>query len=158
MKKFLLLTLIYLAASIDTLLEEKQGPAYNAKNGGYISCIDRNVLNGTDWLDDSPDAAFVPSGVSDCVDLQLWDPYKEIYYDHCCYIRFQQDGKMHAGCIGLSEENYLDTTVTIDRLEKGDRALWTTSLANSKIYQLDCYSSNLKSLSIASILLIALFF
>ena len=158
MKKFLLLTLIYLGASIDTLLEQKQGPAYNAKNGGYVSCMDRHIVNGTEWLDDSPGAPFVPSGVSDCVDLQLCDPDKKFYYDHCCYIRFQQDGRMHAGCIGLSEENYLDTTVTMQRMEKGDRAIWTRAGANTKIYQLDCYSSNLKSLSIASILLIALFF
>ena len=158
MKKFLLLTLIYLAASIDTLLEQKQVPAYNAKNGGYVSCMDRHIVNGTEWLDDSPGAPFVPSGVSDCVDLQLWDSDKKFYYDHCCYIRFQQDGRMHAGCIGLSEENYLDTTVTMQRMEKGDRAIWTRAGANTKIYQLDCYSSNLKSLSIASLLLIALFF
>ena len=158
MKKFLLLTLIYLAASIDTLLEQKQGPAYNAKNGGYVSCMDRHIVNGTEWLDDNSGATFVPSGVSDCVDLQLWDPDKKFYYDHCCYIRFQQDGRMHAGCIGLSEENYLDTTVTMQRMEKGDRAIWTRAGANTKIYQLDCYSSNLKSLSIASLLLIALFF
>ena len=158
MKKLLFLTLIYLVTSIDTTLEEKQGPAYNAKNGGYVSCMDRHIVNGTEWLDDSPGAPFVPSGVSDCVDLQLWDPDKKFYYDHCCYIRFQQDGRMHAGCIGLSEENYLDTTVTMQRMEKGDRAIWTRAGANTKIYQLDCYSSNLKSLSIASILLIALFF
>ncbi len=65
---------------------------------------------------------------------------------------------MHAGCIGLSEENYLDTTTTIKRMEQGDRLIWTRNAANSKIYQLDCFSSYLKNISIAFILLLALFF
>ena len=65
---------------------------------------------------------------------------------------------MHAGCIGLSEENYLDTSVTMKRMEEGDRDIWTREAANSKVYQLDCFSSFLKSLPIASILLLALFF
>ncbi len=63
---------------------------------------------------------------------------------------------MHAGCVGLSEEQYLDTTTTMRRMEKGDHNIWTRKAANSKIYQLSCYSSYLKS--IASILILALFF
>ena len=157
MKKFLFLSLIYLVVSLNTLLEDKTGPAYNAKNGGTVSCRDRNVLKNDTWLDEK-DGADVPGGVSDCVDLQLWEPSKNMYYDHCCYVRFQQEGKMHAGCIGLSEEHYLDISTTMKRMEKGDRALWTSNGANSKIYQLDCFSSYLKSFSIASILLMALFF
>ena len=157
MKKCLFLTLIYLVVSLNTLLEEKTGPAYNAKNGGNVSCGDRNVLKNDTWLDEI-DGTDVPGGVSDCVDLQLWEPSKNMYYDHCCYVRFQQEGKMHAGCIGLSEEHYLDISTTMKRMEKGDRALWTSNGANSKIYQLDCFSSYLKSFSIASILLMALFF
>ena len=157
MKKLLFLTLIYLVTSLDTTLEKKTGPAYNAKNGGLISCSDRYVVNDTEWLEESG-AAFVPLGVSDCVDLQLWSSSKKKYYDHCCYVRFQLNGKMHAGCVGLSEEHYLDTSNTMDRMEKGDREIWTRYAANSKIYQLDCFSSYLKSLSIASILLLALFF
>jgi hypothetical protein len=49
----------------------------------------------------------IPAGVSDCVDLQLWAPARNMYYDHCCYVRFQKEGVMHAGCVGLSEEHYL---------------------------------------------------
>ena len=156
MKKFLFLTLTYLVLSaID--LEEIQGPAYNVKNGGDVSCSDRYVWKSGKWLDDNT-TAFIPGGVSDCVDLQLWNPSKKAYYDRCCYVRFQIEGKMHAGCVGLSEENYLDTTITKERMEQGDRDLWTRNARNSKIYQLDCFSSYIKSLSIASILLLALFF
>ena len=150
MKKFLFLTLTYLVLSV-------QGPAYNAKNGGPIACSERYVWKSSQWLDDNP-TAFVPAGVSDCVDLRLWNPYKSIYYDRCCYVRFQHEGKMHAGCVGLSEENYLDTTLTKERMEQGDRVIWTRNALNSKIYQLDCFSSYIKTLSIASILLLALFF
>ena len=158
MKKFLFLTLTYLVLSaIDPVYEDVQGPAYNAKNGGPISCSDRYVRKDGDWLDNN-DSNFIPAGVSDCVDLQLWAPSKSTYYDRCCYVRFQIDGQMHAGCVGLSEENYLDTTVTQQRMEDGDRVIWTRNARNSKIYQLDCFSSYLQSLSIASILLLALFF
>ena len=65
---------------------------------------------------------------------------------------------MHAGCIGLSEENYLDTTETIRKMENGDREIWTREASNAKVYQLDCFSSFIKNLPIASILLLALFF
>ena len=64
---------------------------------------------------------------------------------------------MHGGCIGLSEEQFLDITETIIRLENGDKNLWTSNAANSKVYQLDCNSSYLKLLSIASILLAFIF-
>ena len=155
MKKYLFLTLIIFAfCDVDLLLEEKQGPAFNAKNGGYVSCSDRYVINGTKWIENSG-ATFIPNGISDCVDLQLWSKAKNKYYDHCCYVRFQLNGQMHAGCIGLSEENFLDTSVTKKRMEKGDRDIWTRAAEGAKIYQLDCYASYLK---IASIFLLALFF
>ena len=147
MKKFLFITLIYLAASATTVDESKIGPAYNYKNQGSTkSCTDGDV---------------VPGGVSDCVDRLLWDGNQEPngkYFDHCCYVRYQFQGNMFAQCIPLSEEDYLDTTVTIKRMEEGDRRIWSSSLANSKIYQLDCISSYLKALSFTSILLLALFF
>ena len=166
MKKLLFITLLYLSLSETVDYEERAGPAYNAKNGGNgefsswhpISCTDYYPALGRVWADDDSITTFVPIGVSDCVDLLLWDPYKEKYYDHCCYVRFQKDGVMHAGCIGLSEENYLDTTETIRRMENGDRTIWTRYGQNSKIYQLDCFSSYIKNLSISSFLLLALFF
>ena len=162
MKKFLFLTLIYLyiAATSDRDYEEVAGPAYNAKNGGYVSCSDRYVAKSGSWSDDvyGSDSDLIPAGVSDCVDLQLWSPQKNKYFDRCCYVRFQKDGVMHAGCIGLSEEDYLDTTITMKRMENGDRNIWTRYGANSKIYQLDCFSSYIKNLSIASFLLLSLFF
>ena len=64
----------------------------------------------------------------------------------CCYVRFYLDGKMHAWCIGLSEENYLDTTDTMIIMENGDKDIWTRYAAGAKIYQLDCISSYLKAL------------
>ena len=160
MKKLLILFLIYsVSSTIDRTLEKKEGPAYNIKNKGQtISCSDRYVIsNDTEWLEESG-SSFVPSGVSDCVDLLLWSENKNKYFDRCCYARFQFKGKMHAGCIGLSEENYLDTTETIRKMENGDREIWTREASNAKVYQLDCFSSFIKNLPIASILLLALFF
>ena len=158
MKKLLFLTLIYLVTSLNTLLEDKQGPAYNIKNKeAELSCEERYVRNDTEWIEESG-ADFVPLGISDCVDLQLYSKTKKKYYDHCCYVRFQLDGEMHAGCVGLSEENFLDIAATMTRMENGDREIWTRVGTGSKIYQLDCISSYLKNLSIASILLLALFF
>ena len=162
MKKFLFITLIYLAASATTVDESNFGPAYNYKNqGANYSCTDRSVYSDvSDQLrDDNTDGSeFIPGGVSDCVDLLLWDKKQRKYFDRCCYVRFQYQGNMHAGCIPLMEEDYLDTTVTIKRMEDGDRRFWPSFLANSKIYQLDCISSYLKALSFTSILLLALFF
>jgi hypothetical protein len=158
MKKFLFLSLIYLSFCVDW--DTIRGPAYNSKHyDSEYSCQDRYVKWGTTadgtsaiWRDDEN-----INGVSDCVDSQLWSTAKNKYFDRCCYIRFLLDGNMHSGCIGLSEENYLDTTETIRRMEKGDRDIWTRYGANSKVYQLDCFSSYIKGLT-ATILLFALFF
>ena len=156
MKGILLICLICFTIS-DTISDDDKGPASNPKH--YESnefCTKYYPYQNGDWYDNENDE--VPQGVSDCTDLLLWDKTKEKYNDRCCYVRFQKDGVMHAGCVGLREEHYLDTKVTMERMEKGDRAIWTRHGDGSKIYQLDCFSSYLKSLSFASILLMALFF
>ena len=150
MKKILLLAFICIAIALDVdETEYIKGPAVNLKHpNSQYSCQDKA------WADKV-------NGVSDCVDHLLYDTDRGIYYDHCCYIRYQKDGDMHSDCIGLTEENFLDTTITMKRLEKGDRSLsrdFALKTAGSKIYQIDCFSSYLKSLSFASILLLALFF
>ena len=150
MKKILLLAFICIAiASTVDEVETIKGPAANLKHpNSEYSC------HNDSWAD-------TVNGVSDCVDHLLYDTERGIYYDHCCYIRYQKDGDMHSDCIGLTEENFLDTTITMKRLEKGDRSLlgdFALKTAGSKIYQIDCFSSYLKSLSFASILLLALFF
>ena len=59
---------------------------------------------------------------------------------------------MHAGCIGITEEQFMDSTETIRRIEAGDKNLWTSASKGSKVYQLDCASTYIKILSFASIL------
>ena len=152
MKKILLLAFICIAIALDVdETKDLKGPAANLKHpNSQYSC------HNDSWHD-------TVNGVSDCVDHLLYDtdPERRIYYDHCCYIRYQKDGDMHSDCIGLTEENFLDITITMKRLEKGDRSLlgdFALKTAGSKIYQIDCFSSYLKSLSFASILLLALFF
>ena len=92
-----------------------------------------------------------PSGVSDCVDNQLWDKYDGRYYERCCYIRFQLKGYMYSGCFELTEEQYLDITESIKGIEEGRSAYWL-SPAGAKVYQLDCSSSYIKILSSICIL------
>ena len=79
---------------------------------------------------------------SDCVDLNLYnrDMPGNKYYDHCCYIRLQQEGVMKHGCIGLKEIDYLDIDETIFKIEKGVYK-YGTIYENSKVYQMDCNSS-----------------
>ncbi len=153
MKKLLLICLISLVINVN---EDDKGPAANPKhNEGKYLCTDFMVYNQTSdsWYDDYADSDDVPQGVSDCVDNLLWVESKKKYYDRCCYVRFQKDGYMHGGCIPLTEENYLDISETIRRMEDGDKTIWTTEGKNTKIYQLDCASTYLKILSLASILL-----
>ena len=161
MKQIIILfALIYFITCINTEHEDRLGPAYNIEDRGEdsLSCSDYYVVRGSDWLDDLEDTDFVPNGPSDCVDLHLWSPKNNKYFDRCCYVRFQIKGKMHAGCVGLVQEYVNDSTETIRRMEKGDKAIWTTAAANSKIYQLDCSSKYLKYISFASILILGLFF
>ena len=153
MKKFLFLTLVYLSFSAEVVDPTTlQGPAHNPKNAGSThSCNEYKILNNGEWYDSGK-----IGGVSDCVDLQLWSGDK--YYDHCCYIRVLSEGETYGGCIGLTEEQYLDTTETIKRLENGDKTIWEAKGYNSKVYQLDCFSKNIKGLSATILLLLALFF
>ena len=145
MKKILFLCLIYSVFSY---------PAANAKQDGAIhSCSDFYVYNSTGWLDDR--STDIPEGVSDCVDSSLYHGNK--YYDRCCYIRLQVEGTMHAGCIALTEEDYLDIAETIRKIEDGDKKYLSSETKDSKVYQLDCASSYLKIFSIVSALLALIF-
>ena len=159
MNKILLLSLLSLVVSQRVVTDDEKGPAYNPKNAeSNAFCSEYFPWNETakKWYDDvNPDQ--VPSGVSDCIDTLLWNADDGRYYDRCCYIRFQIDGNMHAGCIPLSEEHYLDISETIIRMENGDKRYWVAEGVNSKIYQLDCNSSYLKLLSFASIILALIF-
>ena len=149
MKKILFIALVCLVLSSTEVDENKLGPSTNYKHqGATVSCEDLYVKDGNSWR-----STDIPQGVSDCVDTLLWSQTKNRYFDRCCYVRFQLRGNMYAGCVGLSEENYLDTTETIRKMEEGDRSIWTQDAADSKVYQLDCKSSYIKVLSIASILL-----
>ena len=161
MKQIIILfALIYFITCINSEHEDRLGPAHNMEDRGEntLSCSDYYVIINRDWLDDLENIDFIPSGPSDCVDLHLWSQTKDKYFDKCCYVRFQINGKMHAGCIGLSQEHFNDSSETIRRMEQGDREIWTREAQGSKIYNLDCDSSFIKHFSLASILLLALFF
>ena len=55
------------------------------------------------------------------------------------------------------EENYLDTTETMRRINNGDKRLWTSDTKNTKVFAIDCSSSYIKFLSVATILLALIF-
>ena len=148
MKKFLIVGLLCFAFSATVYDRDVVGPSANYKHPEAFYSCSRYSLNGNGLS-----LSEYPEGVSDCVDSFLWDNSRGKYNDRCCYVRFQHQGNMYAACIGLSEENYLDTTETIRRMEEGDPTIWTSEAAGCKIYQLDCKSSYIKVLSIASILL-----
>ena len=155
---FFFMILVYMMACLDDR-DAIVGKAYNYEDRGTDeTCSDYYVKQSDGWYDDVKSEDSVPGGVSDCIDLQLWSSYKNQYYDKCCYVRFQKDGKMHAGCVGLTQERLIDITETIKRMENGDRAIWTRDGENTKIYQLECSSSNIKYLSFALFAFICLFF
>ena len=155
MKKLLLLCLISFVALVD---DDEKGPAYNIKHEQSDRfCVEFFPYDEgyDDWLDNFSDE--VPYSASECVDTLLWDKYAQRYFDRCCYIRFQIDGKMHGGCAILTEEQYLDISETIRRIEDGDPLIIARRTENSKVYQLDCNSNYIKALTIASILLALIF-
>ena len=131
MEKLLFIVLIGIAFSAS---EDVYGPAQNYKH------------KDSDFGCGKED--FTPGSSSDCVDQLLWNKDDEVYYDHCCYKRYQEGGVMSQICEGLTEEQYLDIVETIRQMEKENR--------NLKIYQFDCHSSYLRYF--ASILLMALLF
>ncbi len=169
MKKILFISLICLSLCYDknkTVHEDDKGPAYNYRHGdSRLHCYELfayQMYNTTTfkkldepfWLDDIiEERPTIPQGVADCVDSLLYDPFQKRYFDRCCYIRLQKDGKTHTGCILLMEEHYLDTTETMRRMEEGDKRLWTSDTKNTKVFSLDCSSSYIKFLSVATILL-----
>lgn len=158
---FFFMMIVYMISCIDER-DDIIGPAYNYEDrGDDTTCSDLYVRKDGYWSDtyyQSETSRYVPNGVSDCIDLQLWSTAKNQYFDKCCYVRFQKEGIMHAGCVGLTQEQLIDITETIKRMEDGDRAIWTREAANSKIYQLDCSSSYIKYVSFALIAFICLFF
>ena len=101
-----------------------------------------------------------PESLSECVDRRL--KVLGDYYDRCCYIRFQYDGKMNSTCFPLKEETYLDITESIREFEEDCKRIFFKEDVDiegkqCKVYQFDCSSSNIKFLFIASLLLALLF-
>ena len=149
MKAILIFSLICLTFSI-------WGPAEEAARTGTF-CDSRNS----------------PESSSDCVDLSLYGKAKftdkEKYYDRCCFVRFQLFGTGGLQCRALTEEQYLDIVETKKNMEKEydekyiepmlkiDDAGTSTEGYHTKIYQIECSSSYIKYLSIASILFALLF-
>ena len=150
MKNILTICLICFALS-ETVTEDEKGPAYNLKHA-QADKLCHDISRG------------IPTGVSDCVDSLLWISELDRYADRCCYMRYQKNGEMFARCVALTEVQYMDISETIQRFEKGESLTkkyfskdsvadgLESEFENSKIYQLDCASSYLKVLSIASAL------
>ena len=150
MKTILIISLICFAFSI-------WGPAEEAARTGKF-CESRDIH---------------PESSSDCVDLSLYGKAKftdkEKYYDRCCFVRFQLFGTGGLQCRALTEEQYLDIVETKKNMEKEydenyiedmlkiDDAGTSTEGYHTKIYQIECSSSYIKYLSIASILFALLF-
>ena len=159
MNKVILLSLLSLVLS-ETVSDDKKGPAAHPKHyESQYFCVDYFPWDEDyeQWYDDLDTTTFIPQGASDCVDTLMWDKYENRYYDRCCFVRFQIEGVMHAGCIALTEEQFSDISESIRKMENGDKKYWVAEAANSKIYQLDCNSSYLKLLSFA-IFIMALIF
>ena len=158
MKRLLLLCLISLVLS-ETVSDDDKGPAVHPKHSdSEIFCDEYfpwDEDSGNYYDDNSTNP--IPQGVSDCVDTLLWEKYEERYYDRCCYLRFQTNGYMHAGCMLLTEEQFSDISESIRRIEEGDKKFWVKQAPSSKVYELDCSSSYLKIISLASILLALIF-
>ena len=158
MNKILLLCLFNLAMSVS---EGEKGPAHYPKHSQSTefcttySIYDTSSGNFRDIGTTS--SSNFPIGASECVDTLLWNSGKDRYYDRCCYIRLQINGEMHGGCTPLTEEQYLDISETMRRIEEGDPLLIDKATANSKVYQLDCNSYFIKVFSIASFLLAFIF-
>ena len=158
MNKILLICLFTLALAVS---EGEKGPAHYPKHSQSDKfCVDYFPYDEDtlEWVDEmSTTTTSFPTGASECVDTLLWDKYDQRYYDRCCYIRFQINGKMHGGCAILTEEQYLDIAETIRRIEEGDPLIIDKATANSKVYQLDCNSYFIKAFSIASFLIAFIF-
>ena len=155
MNKILLICLFALASCIRNSTDPK-GPSANPKHPTAEKfCVDYFPWDEDEnkWYDELTGSDPI-RGVSDCVDTLLWDKYDIRYYDRCCFLRFQLDGVMHQSCMSLTEEQYLDISESIRKMEEGDKNYWTTTQARgSKIYQLDCSSSYLTLIYISLVLL-----
>ena len=159
MKMLLLFCLISFAALQDDVSEYEKGPASNIKHAQsdkFCSVYFPYDEDNDTWVDDYYSGEF-PYSSSECIDTLLWDKWDLRYYDRCCYVRFQFDGKMHGGCAPLTEDQYLDIAETMRKIEEGDPTIIARATRGCKVYQLDCNSNYIKALTIASILL-ALFF
>ena len=101
-----------------------------------------------------------PGSLSECVDLKL--NLDDRYYDRCCYVRYQYNGKVGTKCFPLKEEDYLDITESIRQFEEGYKENYEEEDIDidgrqCKVYQFDCSASNIKFLFIASLFLAFLF-
>ena len=132
------------------------GPYYDQQNRyDYIENCAYRFIGASDSASPTiEEHDNIPYSKSDCVDRNLFNPLMSgnKYYDHCCYVRMQQEGNMYQGCIGLKEIDYLDIDETIFKIEKGIYKYWQTSTLDyylqtnggwpyTKVYSMECNSS-----------------
>ena len=94
------------------------------------------------------DCAGTAEGISDCVDLDLYNEEENKLYGKCCYMSYQVRGIMVRECEGFTPQELQDIPGTIKELQK----LAIDSGSPIKIYQLDCDGPYIKILNLFFVL------
>ena len=123
MKKIiLLLTLISLA-----LAYYKECPSVNiGRSDGIVNCPEKDEYYCKPLFDENYEEMFYQNDELDdgdidyCRSQHLYNRKvgnEAMYYNKCCYLEFQYQGKPYYHCVGLTDDQMMDVPVTIKELE-----------------------------------------
>ena len=174
MNKILLLLLFILSVKGDEYLSTphyKECPSVNVGRGdGIVNCPTdeqyycKPLLEDVDDLDEVYkyiDKFYANSNTDlrgeDCYSQHLYNRKvgnKAMYYNKCCYMTFQTQGKKYNHCVGLTDDQMMDVPVTKKELEE-----LFTERTGDEVY-IDVLNCNGKYIfySIISTLLLAFIF
>ena len=137
MNKILLLLLFILSVKGEAYDPEnvpyyKECPSVNVGRGdGIVNCptednyyckplfIDDAKNDDSDKFYASDDE--IGTNYEECYSQHLYNRKtgnQAMYYNKCCYIKFQTEGKEYNHCVGLTDDQMMDIPVTIKELEE----------------------------------------
>ena len=135
MNKILLLLLFILSVKGDIDLDTryyKECPSVNVgRSDGIVNCPKEDPYYCKPLFEDESSEEFreyfyaadedLENNNEECFSQHLYNRKvgnQAMYYNKCCYIRFQTQGKKFNHCVGLTDDQMMDVPVTIKELEE----------------------------------------
>ena len=135
-------------------------PAYNVGRGDKDYTVVNCPINQTYYCQPFYDLAGNESVKDndaiypeDCFSQHLYRRNRLYYFNKCCYVRYQLEGTIYNGCVGMTDDEMQDTTEAIARLQEHSLEYHRKNLFISELYCKGSYIFGSLFISLLTLLL-----